>query len=164
MSEPGDPLLPLERPDQYPGLPRRSAHERQVRVWIYPTFTPRRSWTLYDAGGLTWVRRISWAPTPTGGHHFGADARIDAAEADALLAQLRALPLSSPPVSQRIGLDGTSRGLELGDRHASIALRWWQAPPPTWREIASWHARAVAAFEAALPEPTDASELSARSD
>lgn len=147
----------LESPESYPGLAERRFARTLVRIWRYPSFGPYSSWTLIQVKSQMFLRRVIWdrsdmlAITPV---TFGSEAQIEAPAYEGLLLRLREMQLSPFITVARLGLDGTTYGIETSVFGLAARLSWWETPPPEWAALGTWHAEAVETFAGLLPAST----------
>ncbi|WP_152566220.1 MULTISPECIES: hypothetical protein [Lysobacter] len=85
---------------------------------------------------------------------YGVEARIDPAEANALLAGFTALSLPMFLPSARFGLDGVRYGIAFGDGWCGTEVAWWSEPDEAWRPLVEAYERTIARLEARLPAST----------
>jgi hypothetical protein len=154
----GEPVAEelFERPERFPGLPPLRAHERLLRVWVCPSFTPWTSWSVYRSGAARQVRRVMLVPGALEGvAPWGADGFAPASEVDAVVAALEAMELAPFVSVATLGIDGTTYGVERGGHWLSARLAWWERPPTAWAPLAAWHERARAFLDQHVPEHRD---------
>jgi hypothetical protein len=155
-----DPRALFHAPEGYPGLITRDVRTRRLHLRVEPTFTPRISWTLYEAADGWWVRRVVWQLSEREGARrpgdtYAAEAQLHAATVTAALDALSAIMLRPFLPRDGIGLDGTTFHLQRTSRFASCSLGWWHTPPDGWEPLAVWFEDMRALCEAALPRATD---------
>ena len=147
----------LELPESYPSLAERPFARTLLRIWRYPSFGPYLSWALIQASSQMFVRRVTWdksdmlAVTPV---TFGSEVAIEEPAYEGLLLRLREMQLPPFITVARLGLDGTTYGIETSAFGLSARLSWWQDPPPEWAALGIWHAEAVEKFDGLLPAST----------
>jgi hypothetical protein len=147
----------LESPASYPGLAERARARVSLRIWRYPSFEPCSSWALVEASKSVFLRRVTWDqrhPLSTEPVTYGSEVPIKPHLYEPLLAQLRSIQLPPFIAVATLGIDGTSYGVEIGAFGLSARLSWWETPPREWAALHSWHADAVARFDALLPAST----------
>lgn len=151
----------LESPASYPGLAKHSRAHVSLRVWQYPSFLPYSSWAIIEASKHLFLRRITWDQSQilsTGPVTFGSEVPIEPFHLEPLLAQLESIQIPPFISVATVGIDGTTYGIEVGSFRLSARVSWWETPPAEWAALHSWHAQAVAAFEAFLPASTPSLE------
>lgn len=67
-----------------------------------------------------------------------------------LLANLAAISFPAF-ATKRMGFDGETRGIEMGDFPSNIRVDWWQGAPTGWEALEAWRAETEATFEELLP-------------
>jgi len=77
---------------------------------------------------LKYLKRLSPALTFTAHPLQGAIVR----EVEDTMARLLSTPVLLLPNQNRLGLDGTSHELAMGDSWAGIRFHWWEQAPPEW--------------------------------
>ena len=146
----------LAEPESYPLLPQRN-FIRLLRVWVYPTFAPCVAWSLAQAGGQFYIRRVVWDQVHTVDlepNTFGTELPVPEETFRKLLAELRAMQLTPFTSTSSTGVDGTSYGVEVGTLEPSGRLSWWGKPPEAWASLQDWHTCATELFESLLPPST----------
>jgi hypothetical protein len=149
----------LEPPENYPGLVERARASVCLRVWLYPSFEPQRSWAVIRAKEGLFLRRIVWDQQRRGGglrppDTYGSETPLANSVFDMLQAELQAIELPPFLPVPTIGVDGTSYGVETGSYMPSARLAWWHTLPEAWGPLRNWHARAAALFDSLLPPAT----------
>ena len=145
----------LESSASYPGLPQYRHSCVSLRIWEYPSFQPYSSWAIIEASKQMFLRRVTWHHIPSiEPITFGSEVPIEPTQLEPLLAQLKSIQI--PPFIRvpTVGIDGTTYGIEIRSFRVSARLSWWETPPAEWAALQSWHAQAVATFEALLPAST----------
>lgn len=150
----------LRQPERFPSLPRRDRYHRRLLLWQFPSFVPYSSWALYVERDACWVRRLEHDRTrglaldAADPDIYGAEARIDPAEANELLAGFTVLSLPMFLPSARFGLDGVRYGIAFGDDWCGTEVTWWSDPDEAWRPLVEAYERTVVSLEAKLPAST----------
>ena len=136
--------------------PRHLVAGRRVtlRLWDYPAFGERRTWTVFDATAaselalvtqVTWYRRVDIAvqndPVAQLHWQFGREPTVEVEDGTlppaALQRQLIALArlqLPARTVAELVGLDSAGAGVPAVDP------QWWCERPDEWRELSDWFA------------------------
>lgn len=150
----------LRQPERFPSLPKRDRYCRRLLLWRFPAFVPYSSWALFVEREACWVRRLEHDRTrglaldAAGPDLYGAEARIDPAEAAELLARFTALSVPMFLPTRRFGLDGVRYGVAFGDGWCGTEATWWSDPGEAWRPLAEAYERTVERLEAVLPAST----------
>jgi hypothetical protein len=53
-----------------------------------------------------------------------------------------------------IGIDGVTRGVDVGSYMRSCSFAWWGDAPAQWQDLSAWHAKAVRHLQKFLPQST----------
>lgn len=148
----------LKNPLDHPGLVKRPRASLKVRLWRSPSFDPESSWTILADGDGWFVRRIVYAPRFEAGirwrHTYGAEGRMQAKAATALLQDLYAIRLPPFVEIKTMGVDGVRHGVEAGAFLNHVSLSWWGEAPEGWGPLRDWCDVAVRELEANLPPCT----------
>jgi hypothetical protein len=150
----------LENPSDYPGLVTRDVMSVEIRIWVFHSFEPYRSWSVHRERKTEkrFLRRVVWDQRQrvltTEPRTFGAESPIETSVVLALKEELSSLRLPPFIPVNTTGLDGITYGVELGSFALSARLSWWCSPPDEWALLARWHAEAVKQFESLLPQTT----------
>jgi hypothetical protein len=147
----------LESPASYAGLAERPYANVLLRIWRYPSFHPYSSRAIIEASKQMFLRRVTWDQSHTLSIEpvtFGSEVPVEVFHLEPLLAQLKSIRLPPFITVPTLGIDGTPYGIEVGSFTLSARLSWWETPPREWSELHTWHAQAIAGFEALLPAST----------
>lgn len=128
-----------------------------LRLWHHPSFTPSRSWTVYQPHDprqpRTLLRQVTW-DRPTDAHRFSdplaglqegfhpqptvgvRDRPIDPATFANRLAALRSMSIPVFATTGAITLDGETFGVALADPGASVT--WRSQAPASWAQLIDW--------------------------
>jgi hypothetical protein len=157
----------LDRPERIEPLPAANV-QPAIRLWRYPAFASWTSWLLFTPSpnrgpkGSPVLRTVEWAQqedasrlfSPMEGLKLGFDFRpsvsikhstLPLEEVTFLLEQLRSIKVAVF-TKPRIGLDGTSFGLETVDPFCSARVEWWEEGPPALASLKAWYDDAVLLF------------------
>lgn len=132
----------LEDALKYPGLANRSMITKKIRLWVYPSFEPFVSWTVFGSGKEFFARRVIWDQRKVvlteEPQTFGAEVRIDESVIEEIQATLGRLELKPFIPVNTLGIDGTAQGVEYGGHVPSAKLSWWGEPEQSWEPLANW--------------------------
>jgi hypothetical protein len=127
-----------------------------LRLWHYPAFGPRKTWTILqpgrkvEAGAATLVRELTWDRDADHQRIFERldqqaaptirlrEAGLPAAELGALLETGAGLAVSVVGVTHTAGLEGEFFGLETYEVSPNIRVQWWCAGPTEWHHFITW--------------------------
>lgn len=133
----------LKHPERFPSLPQRSEYERQICLWITPSFEPHSSWSIFKDRKTKehFVRRLEHDPrrglpvNTDDPHVYGAEAPIGESLVYETLSAFEAI---QAPMFRRpawVGLDGVSYGVHIGNYWQSTTVCWWSSFSPEWAPL-----------------------------
>jgi len=130
----------LEHPERFHGLPKRSEFEREICLWVLPSFEPHSSWSIFRDRKTKeyFVRRLEHDPKrglPSNMDIYGADAPISENLATEVLVTFEEIQAPMFRRLSRIGLDGTSYGVHMGNYWQNTTVRWWSSFSPEWSSL-----------------------------
>lgn len=151
----------LEAPETVPKAEPLRRWMFRLRLWHYPSFTPMRSWGVYEhrpspnrptkliVRQITWDQSADWERLHqplvglVKGFHCAPsievrDRPIDSQIFERRLAELRTIKV---PVFENggIGLDGESFGVAMPG--SGQELEWWCDGPDSWQSLTAWAAK-----------------------
>lgn len=135
----------------YSGLPIRKG-VCLLRVWSYPAFSARVSWSVIQEEQEFFIRRIVWdqnAPTIS---TYGSEVGMGSELFDSIYSKLQSIKISPFISNNRVGIDGEIYGIEFGNHMTSVSLSWWSHAPQEWAELEFWFKQTVDLFDRALPQ------------
>jgi hypothetical protein len=138
----------------YPGLPPRKGLTL-LRIWLYPSFSAKVSWSLIKEGKQFFVRRITYDRSLElvgSSSTYGCESELETPSVEEMLAVLKRLSIPVFIQNNSIGLDGETRGIECGAFMLSAAVSWWCKAPEEWKELEVWFNSAVTFFDGNLPQ------------
>lgn len=138
----------------YPGLPPRKGLTI-LRIWLYPSFSAKVSWTLIKEGKQFFVRRITFdrslelinSPST-----YGCESELLATDVEEMLATLHKITIPVFIENNSAGLDGETRGIQYGNFMVSTSFSWWCEAPGEWGSLESWFNLVVKYFDKNLPQ------------
>jgi hypothetical protein len=157
----------LRDPSAYPALPKLDRWHMVLQLYVFHSFHPYISWTLYRSSqGIDTVRRMRYdfiadhhsereGLTPSEPTTFGADAFCPQELVSTALTSLSQLCIPAYDSASSLGLDGVTFGFRRESSSQSLEFSWWSHPPAGCEGLAEWHYRITDSLEAALPAHTD---------
>jgi len=127
-----------------------------LRLWHYPAFGPRKTWTILqpgrkiEAGAATLVRELTWDREADHQRIFNnldqqavptirlREGSLPEPELTALLESGAGLAVSVVGVAHKVGLDGEFFGLETYEVSPNVRAQWWCAGPTEWHHFTTW--------------------------
>lgn len=153
----------LEVPEDFPALPMRTLTEREFLMWRYPSFEANSSWSIFRTknSGEYFLRRLELNPRdrPQGSiplpDVFGAESPLPAKTVRRILSAFESLRIPAfrqSPVS--IVLDGTTCGVQFGNRLQATRIHWWSHHSEEWTPLVSLFDQTIETFDRTLPAST----------
>lgn len=148
-------LAEIEKPFEFEGLPQRRARFKFIRFLRFPSFDPSASWTVYEADGGVWVRRIIVANVSQGivvdTRRYGAEAPISPEVYELIENDLSALRLSYAIPEAGVTLDGERLGFHVW-HFSQGEMRILQQKPE--EELRAFYRKQILRLEEHLPAST----------
>lgn len=138
----------------YPGLPPRKGLTI-LRIWLYPSFSAKVSWTLIKEGKQFFIRRITFDRSLeliNSSSTYGCESELRTTDAEEILAALYKITIPAFIENNSAGLDGETRGVQYGNFMVSTSVSWWCEAPKEWAALESWFNFAVKYFDKNLPQ------------
>ena len=128
---------------EYPGMVKRGAAHKSIRIWIYPSFEPFVSFTLAKFKGGFFARRMVWdqrkqvmTDEP---QTYCAEISIEESVFIELTESLAKINLSPFEPVEMLGIDGVRFGVTSTQFMSESTLDWWGCYPESWSELRAWH-------------------------
>jgi hypothetical protein len=127
-----------------------------LRLWHFPAFGPRRTWTILqpgrkvESGAATLVRELTWDRETDQQRIFGQldgqpipgvrlrEGNVPATELGALLEIGAGLSVSLVGVTHTVGIEGEFFGLETYEVSPNVRVQWWCGGPTEWHHFITW--------------------------
>lgn len=154
-------MNPLELPENFPALPKRTEFEREFLMWRYPSFEANSSWSIFgtDNPDEYFVRRLEFHPRNQyafpAPQIFGAEATLPAETARNILSAFDSLRIPVFCQPQDLGgLDGTICGVQFGNYYQGARIHWWSHYSEVWTPLVQLFDQTLETLDRALPAST----------
>lgn len=161
----------LESLENYSAL--KPLFEAQIifRIWRYHSLSICSSWLLYKLRDEFFVRRLEWDRTKDNLYFgeseptiYGSESEILSEQVKDIVKQLQSIKIQPFLVSDLIGIDGITYGIEAKLEHLksgyssekdfSLIFSWWSEPKESWQPLADWLDKTSDYFDSLLPKST----------